>query len=113
MSVLWRYTSRPPPDVPQFFMIEIVVFNPAHAITALVRGANAQRILRVVCQMYSYPARNLIGSQAYRQDDHPVVVGHDAIHGVTRVDHVGPGDLVRIDAIDGRLIGLRQTLSPQ
>jgi hypothetical protein len=42
-----------------------------------------------------------------------IVVGHDAIQGAVRRDQIGPGDLVGINAVDGRLIRLRQTLGPQ
>src|SRR5690349_13186119 len=71
-----------PPDVHQFFMIEIVVFNPAHAITALVRGTNAQRILRVVLPDVFIPGKKLDRVQGILgSDDYPVVVGHDAIYG--------------------------------
>src|SRR5215469_16791802 len=34
-----------PPDVQQLLRIKIVVFDPAHDITTLARGANAQRVL--------------------------------------------------------------------
>ena len=37
-----------PPDIQQLFRIKIVVFDPAHEKTALVRGANAQRVRRVI-----------------------------------------------------------------
>ena len=109
MSVLLSvgvFRARPP-DLHQLFRIKIVVFDPAHDITALVRGANAQRVRRVILPDVFVAGKKLERVPRILGSDHNgVVVGHDAIYGVVRVDQIGPGDGVCIDAVGGRLIWL-------
>jgi hypothetical protein len=49
----------------QLFRIEIVVFDPAHEIAALVRGANAQRVRRVILPDVFVAGKNLERSDEY------------------------------------------------
>src|SRR5271163_5358008 len=69
-----------PPDVQQPLRIKIVVFDAAQDIAALVRGANAQRVRRVI-----QPDVFVAGKKLERiprilgSDYNAVVVGHDAI----------------------------------
>src|SRR5271170_2729966 len=94
-----------PPDIHQLFRIKIVVFDPAHEITALVRGANAQRVLRVVLPDVFVAGKKLERLPRVLGSRHNcAVVGHDAIDGVVRVDQIGPDDGICIDAVRGRLI---------
>src|ERR1700728_4756394 len=104
-----------PPDLHQLFRIKIVVFDPAHVITALVRGADAQWICRVILPDVFVAGKKLeifpliLGCEHSR-----VVVGHDSIYGVVRVDQIGsqagpPVNRVSIDAVRCRLIRLRRT----
>src|SRR3984885_1006822 len=94
-----------PPDLHQLFRIKIVVFDPAHEITALVRSANAQRFRRVVLPDVFVAGKKLERVPRILGSAHNfVVVGYDAVYGVVRVDQIGPGDGVCIDAVGGRLI---------
>src|SRR5208282_424000 len=102
-----------PPNLHVLGRIQIVVFDAAHDITALVQGANAQRVRWV-----SLPDVFVAGKQLERvprilgSGHNGAVVGHDAIYGVGRSDQIGPVDGVCIDAVGGRLIWLRRTLRP-
>src|SRR5580692_7006617 len=103
-----------PPDLHQLFRIKIVVFDAAHDVPALVRGTNTQRVRRIVLPDVFVAGKKLERVPCIFESDHNgVVVGHDAIYGVARVDQIDPGDLDCIDAVDGRLIWRRQTLRPQ
>src|ERR1039457_7516348 len=104
-----------PPDLHQLLRIKIVVFDPAHDITALVRGANAQRVRRLILPDVFVAGKKLERVPRILGSDHNcVVVGHDAIYGVVRVDQIDPaGDGVCINAVGGRLIWRRRTLRPQ
>src|SRR5271168_2218170 len=76
-----------PPDIHQPFSIKIVVFDAAHDVTALVRGANAQRIRRIVLPDVFVAGKKLERVPDILDSDHNgVVVGHDPIYGVIRVD---------------------------
>jgi len=94
-----------PPDVHQLLRIKILVFDPAHEITALVRGAHAQRVRRVILPDVFVAGKKLDRVPRIPGSGHNgAVVGHDAIHGVVRVDQIDPaGDGVCIDAVGGRL----------
>ena len=95
-----------PPDLHDLGGIKIVVFDAAHEITALIQGANAQRVLRVILLDVFVAGIKLERVQRILGSAHNgAVVGHDAIYGVGRVDQIGPGDGVCIDAVGGRLIG--------
>ena len=112
-AVVGVFHARPP-DLHDLGRIKIVVFDAAHEITALVRGANAQRVRRVVLPDVFVAAKELERvPRIFGGDHNGVVVGHDAIYGVVRSDQIGPGDGVCIDAVGGRLIGRRRTLRPQ
>src|SRR5215472_17620887 len=109
-----RVLRARPPDVQQLLRIKIVVFDPAHDITALARGANPQRVRRVVLPDVFVTGKKLERVPGIFGSDHNcIIVGHDAIYGVSRIDHIGPGNGVSIDAVGGRLKWLRQTLRPQ
>src|ERR1700731_1892704 len=72
-----------PPDIHQLFRIEILVFDPAHNITALVRGANAQWVRRVVLPDVFVAGKELERVPRVLGSGHNcVVVGHDAIYRV-------------------------------
>src|SRR5208283_1824221 len=103
-----------PPDLHDLGRVKIVVFDAAQEITALGRGANAQRLRRVIKADVLVAAKELERIPGIFGSDHNGrVVGHNAIFGVGRSDQIGAGDGVCIDAVDGRLIGLRRTLRPQ
>src|SRR6202043_1063969 len=113
LAVVSVFHARPG-DLHDLGRIEILVLDAAQEITALGRGANAQRVRRVSLPDVFVAAKELervpgvLGS-----DHHGGVVGHDAIFGVVRSDQIGTVDGVLIDAVEGRLIWLRQTLGPQ
>src|SRR5271170_5539193 len=97
-----------PPDLHQLFRIKIVVFDAAHDVTALVRGANAQGVRRVILPDVFVAGKKLERVPRIFDGGHnSVVVGHDAIYGIVRVDQIHPDDLVCIDAVDGGLIWRR------
>ena len=103
-----------PPDLKNLFRIKIIVFDSAHDITALIRSAHAQRVRRVILPDVFVAGKDLERIQRILDSAHnAVVVGHDAIYGVGRSDYIGPNDGVCINAVGGRFIWLRQTLSPQ
>src|ERR1700722_2038961 len=103
-----------PRDLHGLGRIKIVVFDAAQEITALGRGANAQRVRRLSLPDVFVAAKELERVPGILGSEHNgLVVGHDAIFSVVRSDQIGPGDGVRIDAVEGRLIWLRQTLGPQ
>src|SRR5580658_4376689 len=99
-----------PPDLHDLGRIEIVVFDAAQEVIALGQGANAQRVRRV-----NLPDVFVAGINPDRPPRIPgsghngLVVGNNAIYGVSRVDQIGPHagasvDWVCIDAVGGRLI---------
>src|SRR6202166_189452 len=103
-----------PRDLHGLGRIKIVVFDAAQEITALGRGANAQRVRRVSLPDVFVAAKELERVPGILGSDHDGgVVGHDAIFGVVRSDQIRPVDGVSIDAVEGRLIWLRPTLGPQ
>src|SRR5277367_1380797 len=103
-----------PPDLHQLLRIKIVIFDSAQDITALIRGANAQRVGRVILPDVFVASKELERiPHIFGSDHNGVVVGHDAVYGVGRSDQIGPGDGVCIDTVGGRLIWRRQTLRPQ
>ena len=74
-----------PPDLHGLGRIKIVVFDAAHDITALVRGANAQRVLRVILPDVFVAGKQLeLVPRILGSDHNGAVVGHDAIYGVGR-----------------------------
>jgi len=103
-----------PEDLHDLGRIKILVFDAAQEITALGRGANAQRVRRVKLLDVFVAGKELERVPGIFGSDHNGgVVGHDAIFGVGRFDQIGPVDGVCIDAVEGRLIGPRQTRRPQ
>src|ERR1700735_935310 len=98
-AVISVFHARPP-DLHQLFRIKIVVFDPAHDVTALVRGANAQRVLRVILPDVFVAAKELERIPRILHSAHNgLIVSHDAIYGVVRVDQIDPDDGVCIDAV--------------
>ena len=103
-----------PPDLHQLFGIEIVVFDPAQKIATLVRGANSQRVHRVILPDVFVAGKKLESVRRILGGGHHcAVVGHDAIQSVVRGDQIGPGDGVCIDAVRGRLLRSRRALRPE
>ncbi len=103
-----------PPDLHDFGRVKILVFDAAQEITALGRGANAQRLRRVIHADVFVAGKELERIPGiFGSGHHGGVVGHDAIFGVGSSDQIGAVDVVCIDAVEGRLIWLRRTLRPQ
>src|SRR4029077_3447824 len=112
-AVVGVFHTRPV-DLHDLGRIKILVFDAAQEITALGRGANAQRVRRVILPDVFVAAKELkLLPGIFGSDHNGGVVCHDAIFGVARSGLVGAVDGVCIDAVGGRLIWLRQTLRPQ
>src|SRR5580704_6771299 len=104
-----------PHDLDLLGRIKIVVFDAAQEITALGRGANAQRVAWVNEPDVFVATEELdeLVQGIFAGDHKCGIVGDDAVFGVGRADQIVPTNGVCIDAVEGRLIGLRQTLRPQ